>query len=627
MLAAGVLDPTFGGDGIVTTHIGALGASAYDLAILPDGRLVAAGSAWKTGTLDTRDFAVARYLASGALDPTFGGDGIVTTDFRRNFDHINAVVVQADGKTIAAGATDLDTKNDSVSNYAFALVRYNVDGSLDTSFGGRKAAGKIVTDLSSRGDAINDVILQADGKILTVGNSFSSDIALARYHTSGTLDTSFGVNGVRILDLGGIESAQHAVIQRDGKIVIVGETNTSGSFDYILTRFDSAGNLDPTFGAAGIVTKDIVSDGISLIDRHPNLALQTDGKFVVVGDSNGQTVVGRYNVNGSPDTTFGSDLSGWVLTGMSADAGGIEDPSVVMDANGRIVVSGSASSPDSVDPEFSPWDLDISLARYLPDGSLDSTFGINGVTTTDVTGTDDDQAHAVALDADGRILMAGYALANGDPDFLLLRYQGGDSPSALLMAAAAPQGATTQDVAQVVGERPPAGSSANTLRTEGARLLLAEAVASWSAAGEDTSALGNVTVQIADLADGYLGMAGGSTIWLDNNASGWGWFVDATPSDDSEFTTPGNQGEKDRMDLLTVVMHELGHLLGQDHDAGGVMAETLAAGKRRTESEHDHVALEDQLLGPSSDHRADAWLGAWLTEQFESTHSRARRRW
>ena len=100
----------------------------------------------------------------------------------------------------------------------------------------------------------------------------------------------------------------------------------------------------------------------------------------------------------------------------------------------------------------------------------------------------------------------------------------------------------------------------------------------------DTSGLKNVQVHIADLEGNTLGQAVGNTIWIDQNAAGWGWFVDRTPWDDSEFTTPGNQGERNRVDLLTVLEHEIGHLLGYDHEEGGVMQETLAAGTRLTPS-------------------------------------------
>ena len=111
--------------------------------------------------------------------------------------------------------------------------------------------------------------------------------------------------------------------------------------------------------------------------------------------------------------------------------------------------------------------------------------------------------------------------------------------------------------------------------------LLAEAIHRWQAAGVDTSGLGNIQVRVTNLGELTLGMAAGHTIALDDNAAGWGWFVDQTPSDDSEFLTPGNQGEQNRMDLLTVLEHEVGHLLGYEHQSTGVMIDTLPAGTRR----------------------------------------------
>lgn len=112
--------------------------------------------------------------------------------------------------------------------------------------------------------------------------------------------------------------------------------------------------------------------------------------------------------------------------------------------------------------------------------------------------------------------------------------------------------------------------------------LVLEAISRWTTAGVDVSAVLNLDVRIANLGGSTLGLASGNTIWLDDDAAGWGWFVDPTPWDDSEFSTPGDQGEQHRMDLLSVLMHELGHGLGYEHTEDGVMQETLSAGERTT---------------------------------------------
>src|SRR5262249_35897449 len=132
-------------------------------------------------------------------------------------------------------------------------------------------------------------------------------------------------------------------------------------------------------------------------------------------------------------------------------------------------------------------------------------------------------------------------------------------------------------------------------------VLLAEALRRWQAAGVDTSALGRIDIRIADLGGTTLGLASGHTIWLDDNAAGWGWFVDATPRDDSEFSTPGNQGEQGRMDLLTVLTHEVGHLLGRGHEEEGVMAATLSPGTRQMPADAVFalLAAEQDMLAVS----------------------------
>ena len=141
----------------------------------------------------------------------------------------------------------------------------------------------------------------------------------------------------------------------------------------------------------------------------------------------------------------------------------------------------------------------------------------------------------------------------------------------------------------------------------------------WQVAGVSTDRWLDVDVRIADLGGTTLGLASGNTIWLDDDAAGWGWFIDATPRNDSEFVRSGNQGEQNHMDLLTVVMHELGHVLGYDHEDDGVMAETLAAGVRRTNADHSHAASVDDIFHQASNQYENSWWGGWLSEQLEAT--------
>jgi hypothetical protein len=157
----------------------------------------------------------------------------------------------------------------------------------------------------------------------------------------------------------------------------------------------------------------------------------------------------------------------------------------------------------------------------------------------------------------------------------------------------------------------------DALRANQVRPLLAAALTRWQAAGADTSALHGIDVRVADLGGLTLGKAVGNRIWLDDNAAGWGWFADATPWDDFEFTTPGDQGEQGRMDLLTVLEHEIGHLLGHVHEADGVMQDTLTAGTRRT-VRPVLAAVTDELRG------ALAGL-AWAEETLGSSGRPSRR--
>ena len=171
----------------------------------------------------------------GALDPTFDADGIVTTDLT-NSDVAYSVVIQPDGKIVVAGYT-------ISGNQDFALARYNTNGSLDTTF---DTDGKLTTDLGGNNeDVATSTALQPDGKIVVAGYTNATggnyDFALARYHSNGTLDTTFDSDGKLITDLGGPDDeAQSMALQPDGKIVVAGFSNASGIYDFAMVRYEAA---------------------------------------------------------------------------------------------------------------------------------------------------------------------------------------------------------------------------------------------------------------------------------------------------------------------------------------------------------------------------------------------------
>src|ERR1051325_5285566 len=208
------LDTSFNGTGIVTTPIGSGHDFGNSAAIQGDGKIIVAGQTWNGSNYD---FAVVRYNGDGTLDTSFNGTGMVTTAFGSGTDIGSSVAVQEDGKIVVAGYSLIGTSSD------FAVARYNPDGSLDTSFNG---TGKVTTDIGGGFDVGHSVAMQGDGKVVVAGWSFagfSYDFALVRYNSDGSLDTSFNGTGKATTDIGGsADEGFSVVIQEDGKIVAAG---------------------------------------------------------------------------------------------------------------------------------------------------------------------------------------------------------------------------------------------------------------------------------------------------------------------------------------------------------------------------------------------------------------------
>jgi uncharacterized delta-60 repeat protein len=282
----GTLDTGFGAGGIVTTAIPSGSATSGNAIALSGTNILVAGQSLIGGRFVV---ALAQYTSSGALDSTFGSSGIVTTPIGSLDAAAAALAVQLDGKIVVAGLA-----GNAFNVWDAALLRYNANGTLDLPFGGTNT-GMVITDIGSSSNYANAVALQADGKIVVAGNAFASpsantsDIAVLRYNTDGTLDTTgFGSpNGYVTTNIGAFDNGFAVAVQTDNKIVVAGNADAGIGDRLALLRYTASGSLDtdPTTGfggGTGIVTR--AASGPSIIAGAFGVALQpSDGAIVVVG--------------------------------------------------------------------------------------------------------------------------------------------------------------------------------------------------------------------------------------------------------------------------------------------------------------------------------------------------------
>jgi uncharacterized delta-60 repeat protein len=420
----GSLDTNFDGDGKVTTDFTGFQDTINAMVLQTNGKILVAGSS-VNGFY--RDFALARYNADGSLDTSFDGDGKLTTDFSGDNDSINSLVVQADGKILAAGKSFSNSIFGGYDN--FALARYNTDGSLDVSFSGD---GKLTTQFSFNA-SINSVNLQSDGKILVTGDSNAgantySDFALARYNADGSLDTSFGGSGKLTTSLSAYHDGINATtLLAGGKILVAGYSNNYSTF--ALVRYNSNGSLDTSFNGSGTVTTDF--SGFQ--DIVNSITVQADGKILVAGWSyttatGADFALARYNTDGSLDTSFDGDGK------LTTDLSGKNDygNSVAVQANGQIVVAGNSDGNFAL----TLYNSDGSLANKSPagsyvengaavkldnflqlnDDSLDSLNNYSGATVTLARQGGASSDDVLTLDATGALFTVyqNFLLSNGE---------------------------------------------------------------------------------------------------------------------------------------------------------------------------------------------------------------------
>lgn len=385
------LDASFGGTGKVLTPLSG-GGVAWDTAVLPDGKVVAVGSAGASGF---QDFAALRYSTDGTLDTTFSGDGVTTTPVGTSVDIANGLAVQADGKIVAVGQTVSAAGPD-----AFAVVRYNTDGSLDTTFSGD---GIVTTDIGTVHDRAYDVAIQSDGKLVVAGTAKGGggyDFALVRYNTDGSLDTTFDSDGIVTTALPFDDFAFSVAIDGSGRIVAGGQWVSGGVF--VVNRYLTNGSLDTSFSGDGQATQGPAG-------AVADIAIQPDDSIVAVGT---QGRVARFLSGGTLDPAFGT--SGSVLTSPGTSMTG---SAVALQADGKVLIAGSAVFTDQ----------DAVLIRYTSAGVLDTTFDTDGISQTAFHATGADAFAGLAMTPDGQAVAAGWSFNGTVNDVAIARF--GDAPA------------------------------------------------------------------------------------------------------------------------------------------------------------------------------------------------------
>jgi uncharacterized delta-60 repeat protein len=397
MAAGGDLDTSFDGDG--RAFAGASGSvHANAVAVQDDGKIVVGGFATGSGMV------LGRFNANGTVDNSFGTNGV---EFVGTGDQGRAMAIQSDGKILLAGDAYVDHGGDE--NPDLAVARFNSDGSLDPTFG---TGGMVTTDINGSNNWANAIALQSDGRIVLAGNGLGSNhqsdnFAVARYNADGTLDTSFSSDGWLTTDFKNESEdiAYGVAIQADGLIVVSGESSGS-DIKFAVARYTSTGGRDNTFSGDGRVTT-AVATGTHDFGRA--VVIQPNRRIVVGGYAYGNNqedfALVRYRTDGTLDLDFSGD--GKLTTSFGQEYGFERVRSLRIQSSDRRIVAGGSSQSD------------FALARYNTNGSLDTSFSTDGKLRIDMF--DQDEGNGVALQADGRILIAGTSGINVDFDLAVAR--------------------------------------------------------------------------------------------------------------------------------------------------------------------------------------------------------------
>jgi uncharacterized delta-60 repeat protein len=411
LLNAGAFDTTFGFRGGQTVSIHGSDRACGVVLQPVFNRIVVAGTS-------DGDFSLAFLTPDGHLVSGLGTrhNGTSTAGFG-GLDVASGVAALPDGKIVVAGSTLRSGQED------FAVARFNADGTLDGTFGPNHD-GKVTIDFAGGNDRANAVAVLPDGRIVLAGAANVGNFALARLAVTGGLDSTFGPahNGKVVTDLGGTDFANAVAVLPDGRIVAAGFSNASATGDFAVARYNANGTLDGSFNPGGRIPGVVITDIDGGEDEARGVAVLPDGRIVAGGPAAfggvAQGALVRYTATGALDPTFGQ---GGKVVGPAGSLAPIN--ALALQPDGKILTAGETNT--------SPADGNFQVNRFTAAGALDPTFGNGGTAAGDMPNNEGwEHAFALALQPDGKILMAGYQRVGGTTtdEFIVARFEGDPPP-------------------------------------------------------------------------------------------------------------------------------------------------------------------------------------------------------
>ena len=375
------LDLTFGTAGIVTNVLDGSGGYGRKLLLQNDGKMILAGY---TSQGSNRYFAALRLNSDGSVDNNFGTNGYTIETFGNVDARAYGAILLDDGSFILIGYVNV---SGSTTGRDVALAKFNADGTLNTAFG---TNGTVITPATSNDDFSYTGIVQPDGKIVVTGRTqvnFLDNTFVIRYNADGTLDNTFGTNGVVTYDAGGTEDLYYIDRQSDGKIIIAGSDAVSNA-TFLLSRLNTDGTLDNSFGTSGYTATDISTSYDMINDIWVD---SSDNSIYVCGEANNgnMAVLAKYTADGVLDS-----MIGYAFT---------------KDANGNFLLAGRSG-------------LHYAVIRITAAGVLDNGFGNSGIINTTI-GSSNSVPYSLAVQPDGKIIAGGVSGLNNNNVFTVVRYE------------------------------------------------------------------------------------------------------------------------------------------------------------------------------------------------------------